>query len=49
MTIGGIVVSAAGLLGSPGAAFAALIVSSLAPAVWSWIIARRSGAADGAP
>jgi uncharacterized membrane protein len=49
MTIGGIVVSAAGLLGSPGAALATLIVSSLAPAVWSWIIARRSGAADGAP
>ncbi|HEX7669319.1 MAG TPA: SdpI family protein, partial [Polyangiaceae bacterium] len=47
MTIGGIVAFAAGLLGSPGAALAAIVVSSLAPVIWSFTIARRGG--DDAP
>jgi uncharacterized membrane protein len=41
MTIGGLVAIAAGLLGSPSIALAAILASALAPAVWSWIIARR--------
>jgi immunity protein, SdpI family len=41
MTIGGMVALAAGLLGSPSVAIAAIIVSAIAPAVWSWMLARR--------
>jgi uncharacterized membrane protein len=41
MTIGGVVALAAGLIGSPGAAIAAILVSAVAPGLWSWILARR--------
>jgi uncharacterized membrane protein len=41
MTIGGVVALVAGLLKSPGAALAAIIVSAVAPVLWSWILARR--------
>ncbi len=40
MTIGGGVALAAGALGSPTVALAAIIVAGVAPAVWSWLVAR---------
>ncbi len=45
MTIGGGVALAAGALGSPTVAIAAIIVSGVAPALWSWLVAR-SGPGD---
>jgi uncharacterized membrane protein len=41
MTLGGLVTLFAGLVGSPAAALAAILVSGLVPILWSWIIARR--------
>jgi uncharacterized membrane protein len=41
LSIGGLVAIAAGLLGSPGVALVAILVSAVTPAVWSWILARR--------
>ncbi len=41
MAIGGSVMFVAGLLGAPAVAVAALVVSSVAPVAWSWIVARR--------
>ena len=38
---GGIVTIAAGLLGLPAVAFATILASSLVPAVWSWMLAKR--------
>jgi uncharacterized membrane protein len=39
-TTGGVVVFAAGMVGSPSVAVAAIAVTVLAPVVWSWLVAR---------
>ncbi len=41
MTLGGFVALVSGLLGAPAVAIAAVLVSAVAPARWSWVIARR--------
>jgi len=41
MTLGGLAAAVAGLLGWPGVALAAILVSAFLPAVWSWYIGRR--------
>jgi uncharacterized membrane protein len=38
---GGIVTLAAGLLGLPALALAAILTSAFVPAVWSWVLAKR--------
>lgn len=41
MVGGGVVAIAAGLVGLPAVALAAILVSALVPAVWSWVLAKR--------
>ena len=41
MTLGGCAVMVAGFLGRPRLAVAGILVSAMAPVVWSWILARR--------
>ncbi len=41
MTLGGFVALVSGLLGAPAVAIAAVLVSAAAPALWSWLIARK--------
>jgi uncharacterized membrane protein len=40
-TLGGAAVAVTGLLHAPGMSIAALLVTALAPALWSWRLARR--------
>jgi len=41
MVAGGIVAIAAGLVGLPAVALGAILASSIAPALWSWVLAKR--------
>jgi uncharacterized membrane protein len=41
MAGGGIVAIAAGLVGLPAVAFAAILTSAIVPALWSWVLAKR--------
>jgi uncharacterized membrane protein len=41
MAAGGVITVAAGLVGLPAVAVAAIIVSAIVPMLWSWVLARR--------
>ncbi len=41
MVAGGVVALAAGLVGLPAVAVAAILASAIVPALWSWVLARR--------